>query len=63
MMENILAAIVCVVLVFGGFAGWLIKMYLAGREKCIHRRKSKKINMACAKQKEGYKKWRHINSY
>lgn len=63
MIENVLAAIVCVELIFGGFAGWLIKVYLEKKAKGIHQEKRKQINFNYTKQKEGYNKWKHINSY
>ena len=50
MIENVLAAIVCVELIFGGFAGWLIKVYLAKKAKGIHQEKRKQINFNYTKQ-------------
>lgn len=39
MIEDVLAIIVCFVLVFGGPVGFLIKLYLKRRGECIERGK------------------------
>ena len=51
MIEDVLAIIVCFVLVFGGPVGFLIKLYLKRREECIERGKRRHCKIFYAERR------------